>query len=85
MQEKIEKVCATVSERITPKEKVRTKIDALAKKLEKRVDIASKALGIKAQVRLEGSVAKDTWLSEEPEIDIFMLSLIHISEPTRPY
>jgi len=72
MQEKIEKVCATVSERITPKEKVRTKIDALAKKLEKRVDIASKALGIKAQVRLEGSVAKDTWLSEEPEIDIFM-------------
>jgi len=36
MQEKIEKVCATVSERITPKEKVRTKIDALAKKLEKR-------------------------------------------------
>jgi len=72
MQGKIEKVCTTVLEQVTPQKRERTKIEALAKKLEKKVISASKKLDVKAQVRLEGSVAKDTWLSEEPEIDIFM-------------
>jgi len=72
MQEKIEKVCTAVLEKVTPKTRERAKIKALAKKLEKKVVSASKELGIQAEVRVEGSVAKDTWLSEEPEIDIFM-------------
>ncbi len=72
MQEKIEKVCRTVLERITPKADERAKIEALAKNLEKRVVSASKETGVKAKVRIEGSVAKDTWLSEEPDVDIFM-------------
>jgi tRNA nucleotidyltransferase (CCA-adding enzyme) len=72
MQEKMDKVCKTVLERVTPKKRERAKIDALANELEKKVVGASKALGIEAKVRLEGSIAKDTWLSEEPDIDIFM-------------
>jgi len=72
MQEKIEKICATVLKQVTPGKTQRAKIQTLAKKLQKRVHDTSKALGVKAQVRLEGSVAKDTWLSEEPDIDIFM-------------
>lgn len=72
MQEKIEEVCATVLKRVSPKKMKRAKIETLAKKLENKVASASKTLGVEAQVRVEGSVAKDTWLSEEPEIDIFM-------------
>lgn len=72
MQEKIEEICKTVLERITPKKGERGKIEALAEKLEGKIILACKALGVKATVRLEGSVAKDTWLSEEPDIDIFM-------------
>jgi tRNA nucleotidyltransferase (CCA-adding enzyme) len=72
MQEKINKICTTVLERVTPKKAERAKIEALAKKLEKKVVSASRALGVEAKVRVEGSVAKDTWLSDEPEIDIFM-------------
>jgi tRNA nucleotidyltransferase (CCA-adding enzyme) len=72
MQEKMEKVYRTVLERVTPKKRERAKIKALAKKLEKKVVDASKTLGVEAEVRLEGSVAKDTWLTEEPDIDIFM-------------
>lgn len=68
----MDKVFATVLERVTPKKSERAKIGTLAKRLEKKVISASKALGVKAQVRVEGSVAKDTWLSEEPDIDIFM-------------
>jgi tRNA nucleotidyltransferase (CCA-adding enzyme) len=72
MQGKIEKVCTTVLERVTPKKGERTKIEALAEELEKKVFSASKDLGVKAEVRVEGSVAKDTWLSGDPEIDVFM-------------
>ncbi|MDH5753694.1 MAG: CCA tRNA nucleotidyltransferase [Candidatus Bathyarchaeota archaeon] len=72
MQEKIEKVCTPVLKRITPKTRERAKIEALAKKLEKKVVSASKELGVKAEVRVEGSVARDTWLSGDPDIDVFM-------------
>ena len=72
MQEKIEKVCRAVLERVTPKADERAKIEALARNLEKRVVSASKDLGVEAKVRVEGSVAKDTWLSLEPEVDVFM-------------
>jgi tRNA nucleotidyltransferase (CCA-adding enzyme) len=72
MQEKMENVCGTVLGRVTPGKSERAKIEALARKLEKRVADAASASGIEAKVRLEGSVAKDTWLSEEPEIDVFM-------------
>jgi len=72
MQEKIKKICKTVLGRITPKKREREKIESLAEKLERKIILTCKALGLKATVRLEGSVAKDTWLSEEPDIDIFM-------------
>ncbi len=72
MQEKIGKVCATVLKEVTPDIRERARIEALAKRLEKEVVSASKALGVEVDVRVEGSVAKDTWLSEEPDIDIFM-------------
>jgi len=72
MQEKIEKVCATVLERITPKSGERAKMRTLAEELKRKVVSASKEFGVEADVRVEGSVAKDTWLSEEPEIDVFM-------------
>jgi tRNA nucleotidyltransferase (CCA-adding enzyme) len=72
MQDKIEQVCQSVLERVTPSRDERVRIGALAAKLEKRVASAAKELGVKAEVRVEGSVAKDTWLSQEPDVDVFM-------------
>ena len=72
MPEKLEQVCRAVLKRVTPEKGERAKIDALAGKLSRKVAGASKELGVKSTVRLEGSVAKDTWLSGEPDIDIFM-------------
>jgi tRNA nucleotidyltransferase (CCA-adding enzyme) len=72
MQNKTEIVCRSVLKKVTPSRSERTRIATLAKQLEEKVATAAKALGVKAEVRLEGSVAKDTWLSEEPDIDIFM-------------
>lgn len=72
MSDELEKVCRAVLERVTPTREKHEKVEALAKELEAKVASAAADFGVKATVRLEGSVAKDTWLSEEPEIDVFM-------------
>jgi tRNA nucleotidyltransferase (CCA-adding enzyme) len=72
MSDKIAQIQKAILEKVTPGKTERTKIETLAKKLEKKVASAAKEFGIKARVRVEGSVAKDTWLSKEPDIDVFM-------------
>jgi tRNA nucleotidyltransferase (CCA-adding enzyme) len=61
-----------ILKKITPTAADRTKVQALAEELQQKVAKACREQGIKAAVRVEGSVAKDTWLKEEPEIDVFM-------------
>jgi len=68
----LDDLCAQVLKRVTPNTKQRKHILTLAEDLRKEVIEVSKRVGVEAEVRVEGSVAKDTWLSEEPEIDIFM-------------
>ena len=72
MTSTLEEVCAEVLKKTTPSSSKRRHVLELAEKLRGRVKTAVKEAGIEAEVRVEGSVAKDTWLSEEPEIDIFM-------------
>jgi tRNA nucleotidyltransferase (CCA-adding enzyme) len=72
MQQKLDQVCRAVLGKVTPERKERSEIEALAEKLSKKVAVASEELGVKSTVRVEGSVAKNTWLSGEPDIDIFM-------------
>jgi len=72
MNKEIEDICTAVLDKVTPKEDERLKIETLARELEEKVASTAKAFGVNAKVRLEGSVAKNTWLSGEPDIDIFM-------------
>jgi tRNA nucleotidyltransferase (CCA-adding enzyme) len=72
MQKKINKVYGEILKKITPAREDRAKITALAKELGQKVALACEEHSLKALVRVEGSVAKDTWLRKEPEIDIFM-------------
>jgi tRNA nucleotidyltransferase (CCA-adding enzyme) len=67
-----EKILAQVLERITPTQKNREEILSLTEELIEKLRAAAVHAGIKAEVRIEGSVAKDTWLREEPDIDIFI-------------
>jgi len=68
----LEEICADVLKRITPSREKKERILTLAKELTEKVEAAAKKAEIEIEVRVEGSVAKDTWLSEEPDIDIFM-------------
>jgi len=68
----LEEVCAKVLQKTTPSRKEKRRVLELAEKLKEKVRTAADEVGIEAEVRVEGSVAKDTWLREEPDIDIFM-------------
>jgi tRNA nucleotidyltransferase (CCA-adding enzyme) len=70
--QKLNAINQEILEKITPTQAERAKIAALAKELRQKVLRASREQGVKTAVRVEGSVAKDTWLREEPEIDVFM-------------
>jgi tRNA nucleotidyltransferase (CCA-adding enzyme) len=72
MTSTFEKISAQVLKRITPTEKENNEILSLAETLVEKVKVAAEKAEVEAEVRVEGSVAKDTWLREEPEIDIFM-------------
>jgi len=61
-----------VSRRVTPHPEERTKIAKIADSVRLKVSEAASKAGLEADVRLDGSVAKDTWLSHEADVDIFM-------------
>lgn len=69
---KLEKVLADVTRRITPSQKERKEVLSLADKLVGKVRKAAQKAKVEATVRVEGSIAKDTWLRREPDIDIFL-------------
>jgi tRNA nucleotidyltransferase (CCA-adding enzyme) len=69
---KIQTLNERVLKKITPKKSERTRIEALSQNIEQKIFLACKNEGINAVVRVEGSVAKDTWLSENPDIDVFI-------------
>jgi tRNA nucleotidyltransferase (CCA-adding enzyme) len=72
MKKEINAVNEEILKKIVPTREDRAKIAALAEDLKQKVTLACEKHGVKALVRVEGSVAKDTWLRKEPDIDIFM-------------
>jgi len=69
---KLEHVCSSVIRRIRPKSLEREKVLELAERMKLKVTNSVSESGLDAEVRIDGSVAKDTWLSSEADIDIFM-------------
>ncbi len=61
-----------ILKKITPSKEDRATVEAITRELERKVADACKQEGIEAKVRVEGSVAKDTWLAENLDIDVFM-------------
>jgi tRNA nucleotidyltransferase (CCA-adding enzyme) len=72
MEDKVNAVSEQVLQRISPKKEERDRVEALSRKLKQKIVAACNSEGVSAIVRVEGSVAKDTWLSENPDIDVFM-------------
>jgi tRNA nucleotidyltransferase (CCA-adding enzyme) len=69
---KAEDVCCIVLDKIVPDSAERERVTALAEAIRSKVDEAAREAGVLAEVRVDGSVAKDTWLSKDVDIDVFM-------------
>ncbi len=72
MAAKLEAILEEVSKKSTPSSKDRNHVLTLAKTIKHNVEEAARNAGLNIEVRVEGSVAKNTWLKESPDIDIFM-------------
>ncbi len=72
MASKLETLLSEVLKEATPSLEERRHVLTLAKKLSERVEEAAKKARVDIEVRVEGSIAKDTWSRELPDIDIFM-------------
>ena len=69
---KIDKVLTQVRSDIIPLDSDRKKITKITQDLINKLLSECKKANIDANIDLEGSVAKDTWLREDPDIDIFI-------------
>jgi tRNA nucleotidyltransferase (CCA-adding enzyme) len=65
-------IISEIKNEITPSSNERKDMELLSRNLVIKVENACKEFCLRAEVRLEGSVAKDTWLSGDPDIDIFI-------------
>jgi tRNA nucleotidyltransferase (CCA-adding enzyme) len=72
MSSPLEEVGAEVLKRVTPTATERKQVLSLATRLVEKVREEAKEKGVETEVRVEGSVAKNTWLRDCPEIDVFM-------------
>jgi len=70
---KIREICEEALQRAIPSEEERRETLQFSENLAKRLENKLKKAGIEAQVQIEGSIAKDTWLAGEKDIDLFIL------------
>ena len=68
----LQEILDEVSRRVTPSPMERAKIAKIADNIRLRISQVASSAGLEVDVRLDGSVAKDTWLSGEGDMDIFM-------------
>jgi tRNA nucleotidyltransferase (CCA-adding enzyme) len=69
---KLERLLSKILKKTTPSLEEKRHILALANELKQKVEASAQAARVDVEVRVEGSIAKNTWLKELPDIDIFM-------------
>jgi tRNA nucleotidyltransferase (CCA-adding enzyme) len=72
MQTELENLKLQVLKKITPTSDEYDKVRAVSEKIEQKISEACQQQNVNAIIRVEGSIAKDTWLKENPDIDIFI-------------
>ncbi len=72
MVSKLKSILSEVLKKTTPSQEERRRVLALAQRLKEKVEEGAKKAELDVEVRVEGSIAKNTWSRESPEIDIFM-------------
>ncbi|MCC6042456.1 MAG: CCA tRNA nucleotidyltransferase [Candidatus Verstraetearchaeota archaeon] len=69
----LEKLLSDVLEELTPKDHERRKVSQIVRSFVTRISDICKEMGVDARAEVQGSVAKDTWISGDRDIDIFIV------------
>jgi tRNA nucleotidyltransferase (CCA-adding enzyme) len=69
---KTAQVCDAVKKRIVPSEQMKHSVQARAEEIRRAVEQECQKARLSAEVRLDGSVAKDTWIRDYVDADVFM-------------
>jgi tRNA nucleotidyltransferase (CCA-adding enzyme) len=69
----IERIRARVAKRVTPTKKERGRVLWLLEKFTAKARDEAEARGLQARVEIEGSIAKDTWISTDRDLDVFLI------------
>jgi tRNA nucleotidyltransferase (CCA-adding enzyme) len=80
MVSETDQILTEVKARISPKPEDRKRIIGTAEQLKEKVEQIAREAKADVKVRLEGSIAKDTWLLESPDIDIFIRVPMSVSK-----
>ena len=70
--EKVVDVCNAVKKKIVPSLELKHAVEARAEQIRAAVERHCRDASLLAEVRLDGSVAKDTWLKDYADVDIFI-------------
>ncbi|MDI9619713.1 MAG: CCA tRNA nucleotidyltransferase [Candidatus Nezhaarchaeota archaeon] len=70
---KVEELLSNVLKGLLPREHERKRIQAIVDGLTERINKLCREMGVKARAELQGSIAKDTWISGDRDIDIFII------------
>jgi len=70
---KVREICDGVLRRTVPTEEEREETVSFSREIMKRLGEELRRSGIGAEVRIQGSIAKDTWLAGDKDIDLFIL------------
>lgn len=73
MEAKIGEIYGQVLQKVAPSPTEKEKIQSLAEEVKNRVSSELGAVMLDVRVMVGGSVAKDTWLDGEADVDVFML------------
>ena len=68
----VDQICDAVKKKIVPSERIKNAVQARAEEIRIAVERECARAGLSAEVRLHGSVAKDTWIQDYVDADIFM-------------
>ena len=79
-EEQITRICAAVLERIRPTAEERRRVEAVVERIIAQVTEKAQELGIEAKAISVGSTARNTWVRDEADIDIFLMFPCELTE-----
>ncbi len=71
--DQLKKLLSQVLEELSPKDHERKKVGQIVHYFIKRISDICKELNVDARAEVQGSIAKDTWISGDRDIDIFII------------